>query len=115
MAQKCRFPQDVLFPVLASGGGGGCVETPVLSGSGASGDICQDRLGTTPSSNACCRRCWLLRTRTRSSGGEPQRGDLALSILLTDTYPGAKNGTSFLSAFPMFVPSLSWQNDHFDI
>ena len=27
---------------------------------------------------------------------------------------GAKNGASFfLSAFPMFVPSLSWQNDRF--
>jgi hypothetical protein len=26
----------------------------------------------------------------------------------------AQNGT-FLSAFPMFVPSLSWQNDHFYI
>jgi hypothetical protein len=31
------------------------------------------------------------------------------------TLAGAENGTLFLSAFPMFVPSLSWQNDRFYI
>jgi hypothetical protein len=29
--------------------------------------------------------------------------------------PARKRQYSFLSAFPMFVPSLSWQNDHFQV
>jgi hypothetical protein len=35
--------------------------------------------------------------------------------LRTHIAAGKKNGALFLSAFPMFVPSLSWQNDRFYI
>jgi hypothetical protein len=33
---------------------------------------------------------------------------------LLENLRGAKNGI-FFGVFPMFVPSLSWQNDHFYI
>jgi hypothetical protein len=36
-----------------------------------------------------------------------------LRTLHLDSNSGKKNGALFLSAFPMFVPSLSWQNDRF--
>jgi hypothetical protein len=35
-------------------------------------------------------------------------------LMIGKEYSGAKNGI-FFGVFPMFVPSLSWQNDRFYI
>jgi hypothetical protein len=40
-------------------------------------------------------------------------GSVNQDEILGDGTPGAKNGI-FFQVFPMFVPSLSWQNDRFD-
>ena len=59
--------------------------------------------GATTSLLALCAQIWLGTERFTLNGQE---------ILTTGSVLSVRK-TSFLSTFPMFVPSLSWQNDRF--
>ena len=50
----------------------------------------------------------------RGGGAGGAGGGSSLIQQLLENLRGAKNGI-FFGVFPMFVPSLSWQNDHFYI